>query len=132
MNYLPGLALNLNSPDLCFLSSWDYRCEPPAPGSKMSFIFLNSSLPPASFPLPSFFPLLVVLGVELRSLGLHGRRPTTLTAPPALCTLFIFQVGSHTFCPGWTGPQFSYLCHAGMKVCITTLGFFVVVEMGSC
>jgi hypothetical protein len=26
MNYLPGLASNLNPPDLCLPSSWDYRC----------------------------------------------------------------------------------------------------------
>jgi hypothetical protein len=32
MNYLPRLALNHNPPDFCFLSSWDYRCEPLAPG----------------------------------------------------------------------------------------------------
>jgi hypothetical protein len=30
MNYLPRLALNLDPPDLCLLSSWDYRREPPA------------------------------------------------------------------------------------------------------
>jgi hypothetical protein len=27
MNYLPGMASNLDSPDLCLLSSWDYRRE---------------------------------------------------------------------------------------------------------
>jgi hypothetical protein len=26
-----GLALNCDSPDLCLLSSWDYRSEPLAP-----------------------------------------------------------------------------------------------------
>jgi hypothetical protein len=31
MSYLPRLALNLDPPDLCLLSSWDYRCEPLAP-----------------------------------------------------------------------------------------------------
>jgi hypothetical protein len=28
VNYLPGLALNLYPPDLCFPSSWDYRRAP--------------------------------------------------------------------------------------------------------
>jgi hypothetical protein len=28
---VPSLALNLNPPDLCLLSGWDYRREPPAP-----------------------------------------------------------------------------------------------------
>jgi hypothetical protein len=38
MNYLlPGLALNHDPPDLCLLSSYDYRCEPPAPGSTSYF-----------------------------------------------------------------------------------------------
>jgi hypothetical protein len=30
-NYLPGLTLNQDPPDLCLLGSWDYRYEPPAP-----------------------------------------------------------------------------------------------------
>jgi hypothetical protein len=32
MNYLAKLALSHDSPDLCLLSSQDYRREPPAPG----------------------------------------------------------------------------------------------------
>jgi hypothetical protein len=38
MKSLPGLASYCDPPDLCLLSSWDYRSEPPAPGSK--FILL--------------------------------------------------------------------------------------------
>jgi hypothetical protein len=30
-NYLLGLALNFDLPDLCLLSSWDYTHEPPVP-----------------------------------------------------------------------------------------------------
>jgi hypothetical protein len=32
MNYLPGLAPNLDPPDLCLLSGQDYRCKPLVPG----------------------------------------------------------------------------------------------------
>jgi hypothetical protein len=35
MNYLPGLALNCDPPDLCLLSSQDYRCEPLVPGPSL-------------------------------------------------------------------------------------------------
>jgi hypothetical protein len=31
VNYLPGLASNFDPPDLCLLSSYDYRHEPLAP-----------------------------------------------------------------------------------------------------
>jgi hypothetical protein len=43
-NYLPRLALNRDPPDLCLLSSWDYRREPPAPGMTLNFVlvFLNA------------------------------------------------------------------------------------------
>jgi hypothetical protein len=40
MNYLPGLASNLNPLDLCLLSSWDYRGESPAPASLFFFFFI--------------------------------------------------------------------------------------------
>jgi hypothetical protein len=36
-DYLP------NPPELCFLSSWDYRREPPAPGFQY-FLLCNPSL----------------------------------------------------------------------------------------
>jgi hypothetical protein len=36
-NYLPGLVLNHNPPDLCLLSSWDYRCEPQVPDPIFDF-----------------------------------------------------------------------------------------------
>jgi hypothetical protein len=32
MNYLPGLALSHDPPDLYLLTSYDYRLESPAPG----------------------------------------------------------------------------------------------------
>jgi hypothetical protein len=38
MNYLPGLASNHSPPDLCLLSSWDYRGEPLVPGLEISFL----------------------------------------------------------------------------------------------
>jgi hypothetical protein len=34
VDYLPGLASNHDPPDLCLLSSWDFRQEPPVPGLK--------------------------------------------------------------------------------------------------
>jgi hypothetical protein len=40
MNYLPRLASNLDSPDLCFLSSWDYRQEPLVTGKMLIFLKL--------------------------------------------------------------------------------------------
>jgi hypothetical protein len=36
-NYLPGLTLNHNPPDLSLLSSLDYRSEPLVPGSVNAF-----------------------------------------------------------------------------------------------
>jgi hypothetical protein len=37
-DYFPRLALNLNPPDLCLLSSYVYRREPPAPDRFVSFL----------------------------------------------------------------------------------------------
>jgi hypothetical protein len=39
---LPGLALNCDPPDLCFLSSYDYRHKPPVPGSLLTLPVLYS------------------------------------------------------------------------------------------
>jgi hypothetical protein len=38
INYLPRLASNHDPPDLCLLSSWDCRSEPPVPGCYIVFI----------------------------------------------------------------------------------------------
>jgi hypothetical protein len=38
---LSGLALNQDPLDLCFLNSWDYRCEPSCPASKYLFLNIN-------------------------------------------------------------------------------------------
>jgi hypothetical protein len=39
--YLPALASNRDPCDLCFLSSWDYRREPPVLGSSAFYNFGN-------------------------------------------------------------------------------------------
>jgi hypothetical protein len=41
VNYLLRLALNCDPPDLCFLSSLDYRCEPLVPGSNIFLLEAN-------------------------------------------------------------------------------------------
>jgi hypothetical protein len=44
MNYLPGLALNLNPPGLSLPSTYDYRHQPPAPGLFFFFFWHGVSL----------------------------------------------------------------------------------------
>jgi hypothetical protein len=57
MNYLPRLASNYDPPDLCLMSSYDFRCEPPV--LSLTFFF--------------FF---AVLGLELRPFTLsHSTSP---------------------------------------------------------
>jgi hypothetical protein len=47
---LPRLDLNLDPPDLCLLSSWDYRHEPQAPSDDFFFLFLKRSEKMATLP----------------------------------------------------------------------------------
>jgi hypothetical protein len=42
MNCLPGLASNSDPPELCLLSSWDYRRGPQAPNRSMESCFCFS------------------------------------------------------------------------------------------
>jgi hypothetical protein len=57
----PLLASNLNLPDLCLLSSQDYRCESPVPASYFCFILF----------------IYFLAGLELRALCLLGRCSTS-------------------------------------------------------
>jgi hypothetical protein len=41
---LLGLAKNHDPPDLCLLSGWDYRREPPVPGQNFSIWFMGNPL----------------------------------------------------------------------------------------
>jgi hypothetical protein len=59
MNYLPRLALNLDSPDLSLPSSKDYRREPLA--------FGTLPLEPFSQPVPLLFSLLHLIMVAFYS-----------------------------------------------------------------
>jgi hypothetical protein len=58
VNYLSGLALNCDSPDISIPSSYDYRCEPLARGSFSVCVR-------------------VILGFELRALHLLGSHSIT-------------------------------------------------------
>jgi hypothetical protein len=42
LELFPRLALNRDPPDLCLLSTWDYRCEPPHLACKSSFSIASS------------------------------------------------------------------------------------------
>jgi hypothetical protein len=72
-------GFNLDPPDLCLLSSQDYRCESLVPSGLWIF--------------------LMVLECELRALHLLGRYSTTGATLPALFALVIFQIGFHAFWP---------------------------------
>jgi hypothetical protein len=64
---LPQLALNLDPPDLCLLSSQDYMCEPPVPCS----------------PIFSF----AVLGIKPRALAMLSTHVTTELHPQSYLSL---------------------------------------------
>jgi hypothetical protein len=58
MSYLLGLALNFYPPDVCLLSSWDYRYELPAPSNIfISQLFHLHNIKLAPFLVIFFFSL---------------------------------------------------------------------------
>jgi hypothetical protein len=64
LNYLLGLALNLDPLDLCFLSSYDYRHEPQVPGIFCYYLqynrFMSYPAYSSKFYLDEFYNLTII------------------------------------------------------------------------
>jgi hypothetical protein len=59
---LPGLDLNCYPSNLCFLSSWNYRCEPPHLQSVVLVFLCVFSVPsPGEYPFLPFSPLWLIV-----------------------------------------------------------------------
>jgi hypothetical protein len=105
MNYLFGLALKCDPPDLCLLSSWDYRREPsvssPQPVFALVIFYLFIYLFIYSF-------IFAVLGFELKGLTLTRQVLCHLSYVPSASVMF--WIGSRVFELGWAWTVVLYLC----------------------
>jgi hypothetical protein len=99
MNYLPGLASNSDSSDLCLLSSEDYRCEATMRGSTPVEGIWNLAL--TSVPQRGE-----------RATGSHGAKSKTSAIPwlwgPRRCGLLGWPLGARRSLPGTASQRWPW------------------------
>jgi hypothetical protein len=85
MSYLPRLASNGDPPDLCLLSSWDYRREPQCPTLPCSIFLLLFFF--SSFPLQGTGFSLLIFALP----GVHCHKADCLTPAQAVLGFMILD-----------------------------------------
>jgi hypothetical protein len=79
-NYLPGLTLSLYPPDLCPVSSWNYRCESLTPGT----VSVNFTTVGTSFSWSHMVRVFLCLLFLLSVVSSHSPLQLVSECPPVL------------------------------------------------